>query len=198
MTRKLPMPAGPERDALFRKLYITEGLSQSKIAEMLGFSRERARQLIFELRIKPRIKLKRPQRLAMIPKMINQGMTAKAMADTLGFSAQVLHQDIAILKPTMSKKLWAKFRENHADILRRLNTGKRHPSFEKAIDKRRPQILGLIDKGWSLGRIGAKFDVTGQTIRNDLKTINISKKVQDQIQANRVAESRKTRAKGKA
>lgn len=186
------MPAGAERDDLIRKLY-SEGASQSDIARQVGVSRQRLHQLMDELRIRKRKRLTPEQRIKQIPVLIRAGLTGEQMAEKLGVRKAAMYRDIARAKPKFSKATRLKYLENWYAKLR-AKQGQRDPRTLEQIDKRRARILPLIQKGWTLGRIADKFQVTGQTIRNDLLAMGTTKRVEDQIQANRVAQSRRTRA----
>lgn len=192
MAKKRTMPAGAERDDLIRKLY-AEGVSQSDIARQIGVSRQRLYQLLDELRVRKRKRLSPQERERKILSMIRAGKTGQAIADELGIGKTAVYRDIARLKDSMPTTLLSKYRDNKAVKLR-ARRGLRHPLYEAAIDKRRSKILALIEKGWSLGRIGEKLGCTGQTIRNDLTAMGTNAKIEAKIHANRVEESRRTRA----
>lgn len=186
------MPAGAERDDLIRKLY-AEGASQSDIARKVGVSRQRLHQLMDELRIRKRKRLTPEQRIKQVPVLIRAGLTGEKMAEKLGVRKAAMYRDIARAKPGMSKATRLKYLENWYAKLR-AKQGQRDPRTLEQIDKRRARILPLIEKGWTLGRIADKFQVTGQTIRNDLLAMKVGRRVEEQVQANRVAQSRRTRA----
>lgn len=62
--------------------------------------------------------------------------------------------------------------------------------------RRKPgRILTLVDKRKTIGQIGDKFKVCGQTIRHVLKRLGLTKRLEAKIQANRVEQSARTRAK---
>jgi transposase len=192
MAKKRPMPAGAERDDLIRSLY-KQGVSQSDIAREIGVSRQRLYQLLEDLRVRKRKRITPEQRERQILAMVRAGKTGMDIAQHFGVGKTAIYRDIARLKPRMPKTVLAQYRENKVAPLR-ARAGIRHPLYEAAIDKRRGRILPLIEKGWSLGRIAAKFDVTGQTIRNDLAAMGTTAKVEAKIHANRVTEGRRTRA----
>jgi DNA-binding XRE family transcriptional regulator len=185
------MPAGAERDDLIRKLY-AQGASQSDIARQVGLSRQRLFQLMDELRIPKRKRLTPEQRIKQVPVLIRAGLTGEKMAEKLGVKKAAMYRDIARAKPHLSKATRLKYLENWYAKLR-AKQGQRDPRTLEQIDKRRSKILPLIEKGWTLGRIADKFQVTGQTIRNDLVAMKVGKRVEEQVQANRVAQSRRTR-----
>ncbi len=192
MAKKRTMPAGAERDDLIRSLY-KQGVSQSGIAREIGVSRQRLYQLMDELRVRKRKRLTPQERERKILDMIRAGKTGQAIADELGIGKTAIYRDIARIKDKMPKTLQAQYRENKVAPLR-ARRGIRHPLYAAAIDKRRSRIMALIEKGWSLGRIGEKLAVTGQTIRNDLTAMGTNAKIEAKIHANRVAEGRRTRA----
>jgi DNA-binding NarL/FixJ family response regulator len=192
MAKKRTMPAGAERDDLIRKLY-AEGVSQSDIARRIGVSRQRLHQLLDELRVRKRKRLTPQERERKILAMIRAGKTGQVIADELAIGKTAVYRDIARLKKRMPKTLLAQYQENRVAPLR-ARRGIRHPLYAAAIDKRRSRIMALIERGWSLGRIGEKLGCTGQTIRNDLTAMGTNAKLEAKIHANRVAEGRKTRA----
>lgn len=191
MAKTRSMPAGAERDDLIRKLY-SEGASQSDIARQVGVSRQRLHQLMDELRIAKRKRLTPEQRIKQVPVLIRAGLTGEQMAEKLGVKKAAMYRDIARAKPGLSKATRLKYFENWYATLRA--KGQRDPRTLEQVNKRRARILPLIQKGWTLGRIADKLQVTGQTIRNDLLAMGTSKRVEEQIHANRVAQSRRTRA----
>lgn len=57
------------------------------------------------------------------------------------------------------------------------------------------RILTLVDKRKTIGKIGDKFKVCGQTIRHVLKRLGLTKRLEAKIQANRVEQSARRCAK---
>lgn len=187
------MRASAERDDLVRRLY-QEGASQSEISRRIGVSRQRLYQLMDELKIRKRKRPTPEQRVKQVARLIRSGMTGRQIADHFGVGHAAIYRDIGEAKQSLTKADLARYHENRYATLR-ARAGQRDPRFKDQIDKRRARLPTLIERGWSLGRIADKFGVTGQTIRNDLLAIGTTKRLEEQIHANRVAESRKTRAR---
>lgn len=194
-TKKKALEPSLERDALFRKLYAQEGMTQSKIAREMGLSRQRVFQLIDELKVKKRVRPTREQRIKKIPALIRAGMSGREIAQHLQINRSVLYLDIEAMRPTMSQKLLDQYYRNGVDRRAEKATGRANPLFAAAIAKRRAAILKLVDQGKSLSEIGTKFKVSAQTIRNDLTAMGVSDRVEAKVHANRVTQARRTRAR---
>lgn len=192
MARSPKFMDSAKRDDMVRDLY-RQGRTQSEIAREVGLSRQRIFQLLETLRVKKRVVPPRAERVRQIPSLIRQGLNGAAIARHFGISQGAVYQDIAIVKPKMSAKLAGHYHENRVAGLR-ARTGLRSRHTETAIDKRRSKVLPLIEKGMSLGAIGKKLGVTGQTIRNDLRALKVSDRIEQKVHANRVAESNRTRS----
>lgn len=193
--KNAPLEPGLERDALLRKLYYEEGMTQSKMALELGLSRQRVCQLIDLLKIKRRKRLTQAERQKKIPALIRAGLSGREIAQHLQINRSVLYLDVEGLRPTMSQRLLDQYYENGAKRRSEKAKGRANPAFAAAIAKRRSAIVDLVNKGKSLGEIGARFKVSAQTIRNDLTAMGTNERLEAKIHANRVAHAARTRAK---
>lgn len=193
--KKKALPPGLERDALVRKLYATKGMTQSKMSRELGVSRQRVFQLIDELKIKRRARPTRAERMKKIPALIEAGLSGQEMAQHLQVHKSIFYLDLEAVRPKLSKRLLQLYYDNGSNRRSEKAKGRPHPLYADAITKRQAAVLGLIDQGKTLGQIGVRFKVSGQTIRNDLKRLGLTKRLEAKIQANRVAQAGRTRAK---
>lgn len=176
-----------DRTATILRLH-KSGATQSQVARTIGVTRQRLHQLSEQLGLQWPAPMSLEERRRQLPGLMRQGLTNDQIAEHLGVSRFTVHMTMRSLPNIEQLRLQrAKARPKRQGVV----SAKRL----QAIAKRRAAIVPLIERGWSLGRIARHLKVTGQTVRNDLLALGTNRRMEARIHANRVAESRRTRAR---